>query len=338
MQPSTWNNTNQHWIPQFLLKGFGLKRNASHVYQLDKETEEISVCEVSEVASRRALLTDCDDNLMKDIENQTAPVIGKIRKGNTIINEGERKGLDRLVAAMMQNDPYNGFDRENTRQDIIKTLTQEVVDTFATSGGLVNDEVMKEIIEEQFNHDYLTLMFDREDNQISAVLGFMGLTANYFSGDGSFIIGDAPVLAVRNSLDGFSSLQNPGSQVILPVSSKCLLVYQWATPRNLVEKAPQVDKEQALSLNRDYYHGSNCRFLYGRTSDSLEQSRTLQQQGMPRTRSIEVADGWEAMQSELRNQEVRDRTKDIEDREALSREARRVVELARTELGMPADP
>ena len=23
MQQSTWNDTNQHWVPQFLLKGFG---------------------------------------------------------------------------------------------------------------------------------------------------------------------------------------------------------------------------------------------------------------------------------------------------------------------------
>ena len=338
MQPSTWKDTNQHWIPQFLLKGFGLKGKASRVCQLDKETGEISVRKVSEVASRKALLTDRDDNLMGRIEKQAALVIDKIRKEKTNINEGERKTLDRLVAAMMQNDPYNGFDRENTRQEIIETLTQEVVDAFDASGGLANHHDMRELIDEQFNHDYLTLMFDEEDNQILAVLGFMGLTANYSSKEGSFIIGDSPVLAVRNSIDGFPGLRNPGSQVILPVSSKCLLVYQWATPRNLLEKGPVVDKEQALSLNRDYYHDSNCRFLYGRISDSLEQSRMLKLQWMPRTRSTAVADGWATMQSELQDKESRDRAKDVENREALSREAGLVVELARADLGIADDP
>ena len=34
MQPSTWNDTNQHWIPQFLLKGFGIRKRAASVYEL----------------------------------------------------------------------------------------------------------------------------------------------------------------------------------------------------------------------------------------------------------------------------------------------------------------
>ena len=73
MQPSTWNDTNQHWIPQFLLKGFGLKGKANRVFQMDKTTRAIEVRKVSEVASTQGLLTDVDDGLMRSIERQVRP-------------------------------------------------------------------------------------------------------------------------------------------------------------------------------------------------------------------------------------------------------------------------
>ena len=52
MQPSTWNDTNQHWVPQFLLKGFGIKKKASQVWELDKHTGVIAKRKVREVASK----------------------------------------------------------------------------------------------------------------------------------------------------------------------------------------------------------------------------------------------------------------------------------------------
>ena len=315
MQPSTWNDNNQHWTPQFLLKGFGLKRKASRVLQMDKATGEIEVRKVSEVASKQGLLTDADDELMGRIEREANPVIDKIRKGTTRIDRRERKGLDRLIAALLQNDPYSGPDWVKMREESIASTAQAVVADFAESRLLVNEESIKQYADELCNHDYLKLTFERKDNQILTVLGFMGLTANYSTEEGPFIIGDSPVLAVRNSVLGTPSLQNRGSQVILPISNKCLLVYQWATSRNLLDKGRAIDKQQALSINRDYYHGSNCRFLYGRTRDSLERSRMLQLHYVPGERSTEVSDGWHAMQAQLREQDERDRAQEVADKE-----------------------
>ena len=331
MQPSTWNDKKQHWIPQFLLKGFGLKGKASRVFQMDKTTGTIEVCKVSKVASKQGLLTDADDGLMRSIEQEATPVIEKIRKGTTSINRSERKGLDRLIAALLQNDPYHGPDRAKMREETIASTAQAVVAAFAASEGLLNEEAAKEYADELCNHDYLKLMFGRESNKVLTVLGFMGLTANYSTEDGSFIIGDSPVLAVRNSVEGTPSLQNPGSQVILPISNKCLLVYRWETSRNILDKGPAVDRQQALSINRDYYHGSDCRFLYGRTSDSLERSRMLQIQYAPGTRSMEVKDRWLAMRDQLREQEERDQAQEVADKEELLRAVRQVVERARVE-------
>ena len=93
MQPSTWNDTNQHWVPQFLLKGFGLKGKASRVYELEKESGRIRRRKIAEVASKPRLLTNRDDELMRDIERRSASVIDKIRKGKLTILEAERRDL-----------------------------------------------------------------------------------------------------------------------------------------------------------------------------------------------------------------------------------------------------
>ena len=309
MQPSTWNDTNQHWVPQFLLKGFGLKGKASRIYELDKETGQICRHKVSDVASKPRLLTDRDDALLRDIERRTAPVVDKIRKTNLKITEVERRGLDLLVAAMMQNDPYGGFNREETRPKVIEETGQAVANAFRFWGVRVAPQDVEEIVDERLNHDYLTLALEREENLILTALAHMGLTAHYHHGSESFIIGDSPVQVVRDSTGEPASLLNPGSQAILPISSSCMLAYQWATPMNLIEEGHPADTDQVLSVNRDFYHQSSCRFVYGRTMESLEKSRMMSLQWTPRTRARDVSDGWFAMQSELERRGVEDRVK-----------------------------
>ena len=115
MQPSTWNDTNQHWVSQFLLKGFGIKGNAAKVWQLDKRTGLVEICQVKSAASKQRLMTDRDDELMKHIEIQATGPIRNIRKRKLRITEKDRNAIDQLVAAMMQNDPYNGVDYEKAR-------------------------------------------------------------------------------------------------------------------------------------------------------------------------------------------------------------------------------
>ena len=97
MQQSTWSETNQHWIPQFLLKGFGIRGKASSVYEMDKQTKAIDVRNVEEVASKQHLLTDRDDELTQAIERRATKTISAIRKGklNRII-EDDRQAVRQI--------------------------------------------------------------------------------------------------------------------------------------------------------------------------------------------------------------------------------------------------
>ena len=68
---NNWNNTKQHWIPQFLLKGFGLK-GRKKVWVLERLTGRVAVQLVKKIARKRDLVTALDDELMKRIEDQAA--------------------------------------------------------------------------------------------------------------------------------------------------------------------------------------------------------------------------------------------------------------------------
>lgn len=311
MQSSTWNDTNQHWIPQFLLKGFGTRKKASIVYELDKETKAVDVRRVKVAASKRHLLTDRDDEMMRGIESRAADAIDAIRKGRlNHIKQEDRQAIDKLVCAMIVNDPYSNFDAEDTRKQAIADVTKELNEALNRLGAELAPDV-HEYIDDQFGHERLANFLDSRHNQTIVALRLMGLVA-YEPAEGElFIVGDSPVLVVRGTENGESSLLNPGSQVILPIGSRCVLVYSWATEMNVVADGGQLDRAQVRSLNSDYYHGTNSRYIYGRDEETLRRSWLLPLNWVQGERSKEVRNGW-FMMRDLQRSEQRRRAMDDE--------------------------
>ena len=119
MTPSTWNDTNQHWIPQFLLKGFGIAGKASYLYELDKRTGSIERRNVADAASKPHLLSELDDELVRKIEVVSSKAVARIRKGDLHIDKEDRQALDALTWVLYLNDPYE-IDKETTRQAVIR--------------------------------------------------------------------------------------------------------------------------------------------------------------------------------------------------------------------------
>ena len=327
MQPSTWNDTNQHWVPQFLLRGFGIKKKATQIWELDKRTGVTTRRKVKDVASKQELLSNRDDELMRSIENEATRPIGLIRKENLDISLRDRIAIDRLVAAMLQNDPYNGFDERNARQDAINAVGKSVQDAFALEGGVFESGTLESYMDERLNHDYLTLTLGSENYAVQLMLHHMGLKAFFASEGDGFIIGDSPVLAVRsNAGPEGPNLVNPGSQVILPISTQCMLFYDWATVPNFIAHGGPIDSRQLLSLNQDYSHLSNCQFLYGRTEESLTQSRRPRVNWGNAKRSTEVSQGWSVFQQHLASVQAKNSEKENRGTEGLRLEARKLVQ------------
>ena len=329
MQPSTWNYTNQHWIPQFLLKGFGIKGKSSNIYELDKEAQQVAVRKVSKVASRTHLLTEQDDSFMRSIEGPAATAVDAIRKGQLYrIGLKDRDAINKLVCTMMLNDPNSELNIVAIRKELIAKFTAKLNRALNKAGGFLDERDIGEYFDETLPHDKLLGFMESKRNQVIDALRFMGLRA-YRPTDGElFIIGDSPVLIVRNTVNGQTSLLNPGSQVILPIGSSCILVYSWATEMNIITDGGILGKEQVRSLNSDYYHGTNSRNIYGRNEEVLKQSRLLSLELPPGLRSNEVETGWFMMQ---RENQIRQRMldeQDAEDARILENTAHELIELA----------
>ena len=107
-----------------------------------------------------------------------------------------------------------------------------------------------------------------------------------------------------------------------------MLFYSWATAPNLIAHGGTIDSRQLLSLNQDYSHEANCRFLYGRTEESLTQSRRPRVSWGNAQRSNEVNQGWFALQQDLASAQAKNAEKTKRDAEDLTLEARKLVEQA----------
>ena len=280
MQPSTWHNNNQHWVPQFLLKGFGIRRKASKIYELNKQTNDVAIREVNEVASKSRLLTEKDDQMLHTIENRVEKAVQAIRKGNLdSIGEDGRQSVDKLVCAMMLNDPYGGADAEATREKVIHEGVSDLSENVQRLRGIPDETYVQSSLDEILGHNWLSGFMGSASNWIVIALGLMGLRA-YRATDGEFfIIGDSPVLVVPNAANGKADLLNPSAQVILPIRSDYVLVYAWTTDTNVIDNGGTLDKAQVRSLNSDCYHWTKSSCIYGRNEETVRRSGMLTMAG-----------------------------------------------------------
>ena len=236
---------------------------------------------------------------MHQIEVRANGPIDLIRKKRLQISEKDRLLIDHLVSALMQNDPYSGLSKDKMRAEIIDATTRTTKEAFESAGGIVEAETIRKVVEDNFNHDYLTNTLGQDNYRVPSILRFMGLRAIYADDGEFFIIGDSPVLTVRNSGPTGPSLVNPGSQVILPISSQCVLVYDWTISPNLISDGGTANVRQVHSLNRDYRLESNCRYLYGRDEETLRKSRRMELLWSNEQRSTEVSEAWPKIQKQL---------------------------------------
>ena len=276
MTPSTWNETNQHWIPQFLLKGFGRRGNVSCVYELDKRTKAIAVRKVSEVASRRGLVTEQDDSRLQKIEKAAAEAMSLVRKRTDI--ENMRAGdvmdgfgaLHALAEAMEPINPYIGANAQGSRTAVVDAFVATVTETMGQNGEAIDERDFRKYVDGILNHDVLSV-----DGFYRHLMWDFHI---HIAPDGEcFVIGDSPVITIR-SADGLPL------QRILPVSNKRVVTftYNWSRGRarilgetDTLPISSILSREVVRSLNAHYFHRTSSQYIYGKNERILKQS-TLQ--------------------------------------------------------------
>ena len=275
MQPSTWNDTNQHWIPQFLLKGFGIKGKATHVYALDKQTNAVTEHKVSEVASKPHLLTQRDDGELRKIEGAAARAMGMVRKKKGTDIESMLYGeategfnaLHNLVKAMEPINPYIGVNAQGARTTFVDAFVATVKETAEQNGEIIDEQDFRRYIDRCLNHDVLSVSVSYPP--------LVEIPHIHIAPDGEyFVIGDSPVIAIR-SADGLPL------QRILPVSSKRVVTFAYNPARgqarvlgetNTLTISSTLSRDEVRSLNAHYFHRTRSRYIYGRNESILKQS------------------------------------------------------------------
>ena len=159
MERSTWNETNIHYLSQFLLNGIGPRRPNGHVYELNKRTRHVQLRKTSEVASRKYWYTDADETVMAAIEHRTSQTIQKIRKNNLHIDEDARCSLDALIYALDAIGPNS--QRAGIRTNAVAMETSKIREAFAADGLRLGDW-FDEHVESMANHDTLPHAFRGE--------------------------------------------------------------------------------------------------------------------------------------------------------------------------------
>ena len=290
---------------------------------LDKKTGTVDLCSVKELASRMNLLTALDDHRRTKIEQKASAAIQRIRKNKLNLSLQHREDLDRLVLVLMLTDPYTGVNERKMRETVIKDVSQDFAENTIRQGLPIDRKRLEGYLETLMPRDYLDVVMGSGSGLALKALHLMGLTVH--KAKRAVVLGDSAVLVARGSVNNNTSLLNPGSKVVLPISSDYVLVYSWANPMNLIQRGDDLTLQQTRMVGQSYYHFTDSRYIFGRTSNALRSAQEV----LDIPDSVGTAaphnDGWLVMQHIAKQNDI---AQEVEYRERRARMETRLRQLA----------
>jgi hypothetical protein len=222
--------TRQHWVPQFLLRGFH-SGNEKSVFVLDKMTDRVFSSPIREVASEHGFYNiggsaDLDD-VMSSVEDTTAPIIQQIRERKSIASLGESERIWLAGFTTLQWLRTKAYSERT--QDMVRQIADAVLER--------NRGELPEKIRSQLG---LTSPEPEHEKALSMILGIaptileklLEKSLLLYRTDGSFPfwISDNPVV-LNNTInpgDGIRGTLGVGVQgieIYLPISTELGLAY-----------------------------------------------------------------------------------------------------------------
>jgi hypothetical protein len=220
-------NTNQHYVPPMLQRGFTTTKDSEQVWVFDKRTGNAFVSGIRNIAAERGYydLGGCAilDAAMNRVDDLAARIINRIRDrsslaGVTLDDKGILAGS--VVVQLLRTRGHQEHTR-HVAQILLKKLTE-------MSDG-ISPGMEAEFSEEQLREEYLgripKFTGDFLPHLLNKDLMLFGTNRNV-----PFCISDNPV-ALNNTLNpgdgirGTLGLAVPGIEVYLPISSELTLAY-----------------------------------------------------------------------------------------------------------------
>jgi len=223
-------DTNQHYVPQFLLRGFHTG-NEAQIWAFDKTSSKSFTTAIDKVASEHGFYNVDGsaqlDDVIRKFEEATAPIIKDVRERKSLagIDEFKRIWLSGFTA--LQYVRTRAFSERS--QDMMRQITHVATQM---SGGELSEQVRKQLGLDEPGTEH--------EKALSTILGLVRPAVDelqkkhliLYRSDGSllFCIGDSPV-ALHNTFNpgdgirGTLGLAVPGIEVYLPISKDLVLAY-----------------------------------------------------------------------------------------------------------------
>jgi len=223
-------DTNQHYVSQFLLRGFHTE-NEAQIWAFDKLTDRSFTTAIDRVASEHGFYNIAGsaeiDDVIRKFEDATAPIVEEIRTRKSLrtLNEYKRIWLSGFTA--LQYVRTRAFSERS--QDMMRQITQVVTQI---SGGKLSKKLRKQLGLDAPGSEHEKTLSTILRLVRPAVDELLKKTLVLYRSDGSlpFWIGDSPV-AMHNTINPDDRLCStlglgvPGIEVYLPISSELVLAH-----------------------------------------------------------------------------------------------------------------
>jgi len=225
MPRNSESSTDQHYVPQLLLRGF-VTRGRKQVYVFDKRTEKVFRSSVRNLACERGFY-DLDDEAIPErfdrwltqLEEHTAPVITSIRGRKTLdhLHPGERKWIASFIAIQHL--------RTRRHREFWGDMNKQMADALRETGAEPNEvKNFRELTAEEVRRNAITDMPGLAFELLPHLLNKAWILLSAPQGT-SFWIGDHPV-ALSNTINPGDGVRGTlgfavrGIEVYLPISSE----------------------------------------------------------------------------------------------------------------------
>ena len=228
MSRTSKSSTDQHYVPQLLLRGFATPKR-KQVYVFDKQAGNMSRSSVRNLACERGfydLEGDGDperlDRWLRRLEEQTAPVIKSIRG---------RRALDHLLPAERQwIAAFIAVQHLRTRRhrEFWGDVNKQMAGVLREMGADPNKvENFRELTEAEVRRDSIAFMPGSASALLPHLLDKAWILLSAAPGN-SFWVGDHPVILANNinpgdGIRGTLGFAVRGIEVYLPISSELTL-------------------------------------------------------------------------------------------------------------------
>ena len=171
--------------------------------------------------------------------------------------------------ALVFNHPSFLPHQESIRREVVEEKARSTNLLRTRAGARLDYRNRVATLDGYASRNYFQELLAYPYAQAPRLLRSMRLSVHQPPDGETFVVGDYPVVSFRHDLDGNRRLPRLSQMIVLPVGHSCLLIYDSSAPNNIIDHGEPISTDLLRSLDEIYRGELGCRYVYGRTKESL---------------------------------------------------------------------